>query len=65
MGFEYFPRDQFLRIAEKHGADKILFGSDSPWSNAGTEIEHIKSLPLPEKDIAAILGGNAKKVLGL
>jgi len=65
MGFEYFPHSQFLRIAEKHGSDKILFGSDAPWSNAKTEIEHLKSLPLPENDIELILGGNAKRILGI
>ena len=65
MGFEYFGHDQFLRIVEKHGADKILFGSDAPWSNAQTEIKHLRSLPIPEKDIEAILSGNAKRILGL
>jgi len=63
MGFEYFTDEQFLRIVKKHGADKILFASDSPWSNAKTESEHIKSLPLPDKDITAILGENAKRIL--
>ncbi|MCL2014286.1 MAG: amidohydrolase family protein [Oscillospiraceae bacterium] len=63
MGFEYFSRDQFLRIVKKHGADKILFGSDAPWSNACTEIEHLKSMPLAQEDIEAILSGNAKRIL--
>jgi len=65
MGFEYYGHEQFLRIAKKHGADKILFGSDAPWSNAKTEIEHIKSLPLSQGEIDAILGGNAQRLLGL
>ncbi|MCL2147150.1 MAG: amidohydrolase family protein [Synergistaceae bacterium] len=65
MGFEYFSEEQFLRIVEKHGADKILFGSDAPWSNAATEIEHLKSLPLPGEAITAILGGNAGRLLKL
>jgi len=65
MGFEYFSHDQFCRIVKKHGADKILFGSDAPWSNAGMEIEHIKALPLPEGDIDAILGDNARRILGI
>jgi len=64
MGFEFFPHDLFLRIVEKHGADKILFGSDAPWSNAQTEIGHLMSMPLPTADITAILGGNAKRILG-
>ena len=65
MGFEYFPSDCFLRIVEKHGADKILFGSDAPWSHAGAEIERLRTLPLPEEAVDAILGGNAMRVLGL
>jgi predicted TIM-barrel fold metal-dependent hydrolase len=63
VGFEYFSREQFLRILEKHGAEKILFASDSPWSNAETEVGHILSLPIPEGDKEAILGGNALRVL--
>ena len=65
MGFEYFPHDRFQRIVEKHGADKILFGSDAPWSNAGAEVEILRSQPLPENDINAILGGNSKRILSL
>jgi len=65
MGFEYYSKEQFLKIVKKHGADKILFGSDAPWSNAATEIEHLKDMPLPEADIDAILGGNASRILSL
>jgi len=65
MGFEYYPPDQFLRIVKKHGADKILFGSDSPWSSAGAEAERLKAMPLPEAEIDAIFSGNAKRLLGI
>jgi len=65
MGFEYFPHDVFLRIVEKHGADKILFGSDAPWSNAGDEIGRLRSQPLPEEAVDAILGCNAARLLGI
>jgi len=64
-GFEFFSTDQFLRILEKHGSDKILFGSDAPWTDAAVEIEHINSLPIPDSDKAAILGGNAKRILNI
>lgn len=63
MGFEHFPREQFIRIVKSHGADKILFASDSPWSNAQTEINHLKSLPISENDKNNILGMNAKRIL--
>ena len=65
MGFEFYPHDQFKRIVKNHGADKILFGSDAPWSNAGTEIEALKSLDLTENEKNAISGDNAKRILGL
>jgi predicted TIM-barrel fold metal-dependent hydrolase len=63
MGFEYFNHEQFIRIVSKHGANKILFASDSPWSNAKSELERLKSLPLAEQDMTAILSGNAKRIL--
>ena len=63
MGFQYFSHEQFLRILKKHGADKILFGSDAPWSSAHDEIGHINSLPISDDEKAAILGGNAARLL--
>lgn len=65
MGFEYFCDDRFMRIARAHGTDKILFGSDSPWSAAKSELAHIDALPLSEEEKHAIKGGNAAKILGL
>jgi predicted TIM-barrel fold metal-dependent hydrolase len=65
MGFEFYSREQFLRIVKKHGADKILFASDSPWSNAKTELEHINNLPLTQWEKDAITGGNAQRLLGI
>lgn len=65
MGFGYYPTEQFLRIVKAHGAKRILFGSDSPWSNAKEEIEFLKKLPLSKEEIADILGNNAQKLLGV
>ena len=65
MGFEYYPHDQFLRIVKNHGADKILFGSDSPWSRADEEIAALKTLPLTDAEKKLILGENAKRLLGV
>lgn len=53
------------RIIEEHGADKILFGSDMPWSRTANEARFIKSLDLPEEQTEKILGLNAQKLLGL
>lgn len=65
MGFDYYSKKQFLSIAKKHGTDKILFASDSPWSSAKSEMENIKSLFIPENEIKNILGKNAKRILGI
>lgn len=65
MGFDYYPLEQFLRIVNNHGADRILFASDSPWSNAGKEINTLKSLPLTKTEIDNILYMNAERILGI
>ena len=65
MGFEYYPREVFLRIARNHGVDKILFGSDSPWSDAKTEIEHLRAMPLSDGEKELILSGNARRLLAI
>lgn len=61
----HMEKEQFLRFINKHGADKILFGTDSPWSDQGAGIKKIKSMELPENQERAILGGNAKALLSI
>lgn len=56
--------DEFVAIVRAHGAHRVLFGSDGPWADAGAEIEHLRRLPLGADDLAAILGGNAERLLG-
>lgn len=55
----------FLRMVRAIGVDRVLFGTDSPWSNQAEEIERIKSLPLTEAERDAIIGGNAQRLLGI
>lgn len=57
--------DQFVRIMEKHGADKILFGSDSPWTDQKESVDFIKNLPISQEIKEQILWKNAAKLLGL
>lgn len=53
------------RLIRAHGTGKILFGSDSPWSDQSREVENIKSLNLSSEEISMILGGNAGRLLRL
>ncbi len=47
------------------GSDRILFGSDSPWTDQSHSVEFIKALNLPANDINNILGQNALKLLDI
>jgi len=63
MGFEFYTKEQFLRIKEKHGANKILFGTDSPWSYADKEIAKLSAMPIPEEEKDMIFAQNALKLI--
>ena len=47
------------------GADKILFGSDYPMLAQNRTLDEIRSLDLPDETKDLILGGNARKLLGI
>ena len=56
---------QFLRIITKHGSEKILFGSDSPWSEQAASIQQIQSSGLNETCLEKIFHRNAETVFSL
>ncbi len=62
---DYISQDQFKRIVKNHGADKILFGSDSPWENPKDTLNFIKSINLPNEDFDKITHKNAVKLLNI
>jgi predicted TIM-barrel fold metal-dependent hydrolase len=57
--------EAFLTMIREHGADRVLFGSDGPWTDSAAELAHIRSLPLAPREIDAITGGNAARLLAL
>ena len=56
---------ELFRIIEKHGADKILLGSDCPWDSTELTIQKIKRLGLTEQQQQLIFAGNAERLLRL
>jgi predicted TIM-barrel fold metal-dependent hydrolase len=54
---------QFMRMVRIFGADRILFGTDSPWTDQEENVRLIRALSLTVEEQAAILGGNAEKLL--
>ncbi len=57
--------DTFMRILEKHGEDRILFATDSPWSDIAVDAKIIRSYGLGAAAEQKILGGNAQRLLNL
>ncbi len=57
--------EQFIRIVKRHGADKILFGSDSPWSDQSEALEKLNNIGLTCDELSLIKGKNAQKLLNL
>ncbi len=58
-------REQFMGILQKHGADRLLFATDSPWGDQAAALSVLDSMPLTPAQNAAIRGDNAAKLLGL
>lgn len=61
--FGFIGREQFLSILKKHGADRILFATDSPWSGQKESLHALRELALSPEDLHRILGKNAEELL--
>ncbi len=64
FGCGVMPRSTALAIIEKHGADRLLFGTDSPWHTPVMELSLQKTLGLSQEDQDKINFKNALKLLG-
>ena len=61
----YLNGRQLAEAIKRHGADKILFGTDSPWSDQKQQIGYILSLELTDEEKRLVLGDNARRLLKL
>ncbi len=55
----------FKKIVEKHGANKILFATDSPWRDIKEEIDILNNMGLTPNQLDLIYYKNAKKLLSI
>ncbi len=62
---DYISDEQLLRIIRRHGAERILFGTDCPWSGQRESIERFKKLSLTEEERTLIFSGNVERLFGL
>ncbi|MDO8733799.1 MAG: amidohydrolase family protein [Elusimicrobiota bacterium] len=59
-------RKIFLEILKKHPSDKIMFGTDAPWTNQKEEVKLMRDIRDISEDLKEkIFSGNAKKLLDL
>lgn len=61
----YLSEEQFLRILKRHGSDKILFATDSPWAGQRETFAWISNMGIPKEQLEQILHGNAERLLGM
>ncbi len=52
-------------MIRRHGAGRVLFGTDWPWARQAEDVERLAGLPLEETEIEQIAWSNAAKLLGL
>ena len=55
----------FIKLIRTFGANRILFGTDSPWADQAAELAALTSLTLTDEEKRLILGGNARRLLGI
>lgn len=65
FGYAAMSRVTARSIVEKHGADRLLFGSDMPWHRPAWELRLLDSLELSEQEREKIRWQNAAALLGL
>lgn len=63
FSFNRISDQQFVRIVKNHGADRVLFATDSPWDGQGDDLEHIRQLDLTQEELDRILHKNAEELL--
>ena len=57
--------ESFLRIMRKHGADRVLFATDSPWMDQSEYVRIFNEMPLSPSEREHIMHLNAERLLGL
>jgi len=63
--FGQLTNQDLLRLIEKHGADWIIFGTDSPWRSQAEDLASFQQLPLSDSQKELILWKNAIRLLDL
>lgn len=55
--------EDFIRLVKKHGPDRVLFATDSPWMDQGDYIRRMDIMPLNGEEKRMIMSENALSLL--
>lgn len=59
----HLPDEEFVSLVREHGVDRVMFGTDGPWTDPVEQLAHLRRLPFSEDELAKVLGGNAERFL--
>ena len=62
---ENLSNEDFVRISRKHGVNRILFATDSPWQDQKDYIGRVRSTGLNKEELELVFSENARKLLSL
>ena len=57
--------EEFVKMIHAFGAERVIFGSDSPWASQSEWVSAINALPLNESEKTKIFSENALSILNL
>lgn len=57
------PDDQLTALIRAHGAHRVMFGTDSPWTSQSESLARIRGLPLTETERDWVLHRSAEQLL--
>jgi len=58
-------KERVRSLIRRHGADRVVFGSDWPMADPAAEIASVQALGLHDHEVDAILGNTLAAILGL
>lgn len=58
-------KERIRALIRRHGADRVVFGSDWPMADPATEIASVRALGLAPHEVDAILGNTLAGILGM
>ncbi|MBR2263647.1 MAG: amidohydrolase family protein [Firmicutes bacterium] len=65
LASQNLPMEDAVRIMRKHGTDRVLFATDSPWADMVDYVQMIRESTLSVEEQKQVLGANAVQLLGI